>query len=96
MESFFIKSGGSEREADFGPGGRAASVFDAGVWGRGMDEGSGDLGVAAMVLGRLARGELGREGGRCVDVGELGRGGVVGILNIIIVYVCIQLCKWWC
>lgn len=26
-------------------------------------------------------------GGRCVDVGELGRGGVVGILNIIIVYV---------
>lgn len=55
-----------------------------GVWGRGTDEGSGDLGVAAIVLGRLARGELGREGGRCVDVGELGRGGVVGI---IIVYV---------
>lgn len=33
-----------------------------------------------MILGRLARGELGREGGRCVDVGELGWGGVFGII----------------
>lgn len=79
MESFLIKRGGSEREVEFGPVGRPASVVDAGVWGRGMDEGRGDLGVAAMVLGRLARGELGREGGRCVDLGELGAGGVVGI-----------------
>lgn len=82
VESFLIKSGGSERETEFGPGGKAASVVDAGVWGRGMDEGSGDLGIAAMVLGRLARGELGREGGRCVDVGVLGRGGVVGIIIV--------------
>lgn len=58
-----------------------------GVWGRGTDEGSGDLGVAAMVLGRLARGELGREGGRCVDVGELDRGGVVGMIVFVI--------GWW-
>lgn len=63
MESFLIKSGGSEGEAEFGPVGRAVSIVDTGVWGRGMDEGSGDLGVAAMVLGRLATGELGREGG---------------------------------
>lgn len=46
-----------------------------------MDVGSGDLGVAAMILGRLARGELGREGGRCVDVGDLG-GGVFGIYYV--------------
>lgn len=71
----------------FGPEDRAVSAVEVGVWGRGMDEGRGDLGVAAMVLGRLARGELGREGGRCVDIGELGRGGVFGI---IIVYVI-----WW-
>lgn len=56
-----------------------------GVWGRGTDEGSGDLGVAAMILGRLARGELGREGGRCVDVGELGRGGVFGIIIVSVI-----------
>lgn len=87
MESFLIRRGGSESEVEFGPVGRAASVVDAGVWGRGMDEGSGDLGVAAMVLGRLARGELGREGGRCVDVGELGPGGVAGIIRILSVYV---------
>ena len=87
MESFFTNSGGSERQAEFGGGRGAVSVVDVGVWGRGTDEGSGDLGVAAMVLGRLARGELGREGGRCVDVGELDRGGVVGIIVFVI--------GWW-
>lgn len=63
---------------EFGPEGRAVSAVDVGVWGRGTDDGIGDLGVAAMILGRLARGELGREGERCLDVGELS-GGVFGI-----------------
>lgn len=65
--------------AEFGPEGRAVLAVDVGVCGRGTDDGSGDLGVAAMILARLARGELGREGGRCVDAGELG-GGVFGII----------------
>lgn len=71
--------------ADFGPERRAVSAVDVGVWGRGTEEGSGDLGVAAMILGRLARGELGKDGGRCVDVGELGWGGVFGIIILSVI-----------